>query len=471
MSADQKLLAESLQAILAMMKKDDAVGTLAAIDAAMPLAGDGSKAQAELLNLRIGILFKLRRDADLVTTTEKVLAHGFDVDPDTLSSAADAAARTSQPFKVAAMLTAYAERFPENVNSLRFEFVAAVLNELRSADGMAALQSFALALFDADYRCDNDLGGVRFVEQQAIDGLVAGSRIAEARERLSKLTSARNLVGMAVDRRYEPLWPALDALLGQHMGPAIGRDLDHIKQAFNSDQDNLLTRQSYIRELTWLGMPTPAAALGEHILTTAEEIAANGEYGWWLVAAHADAMGAAGNPEAGLRRYQQLNAAIPRGNWVRLNTLIDEVQFTSRNGLSLEAIKSAEEAMQVEGMTRASKAYFWQAQACALHRLGRDSDAATPIALLEVEPTLNRDAYLDAMLCIGNFDHAQALVLKTLADPLLRTDMLLKLQHLELDSYDKALVPAWAVLAARPEVAKSVAIYGRPLPEALRPII
>jgi len=266
------------------------------------------------------------------------------------------------------------------------------------------------------------------------------------------------------------LWPTLEALLGPRLRPAIGRDLDHIEQAFAADPENLLIRQSYVRELTWLGAPVRARALAEHILTTPQAIAASGRYGWWLVAGHADAMGAAGDPQSGLRRYRQLNEAIPRGNGVRIDTLVDEATFAARNGLSQDALGSAEAALSVDGISGFGKSYLWQVQACSLHRLGRDGDTGAIAARLEADPEQNRAAYLDAMLCLGRLDRAEALVLKILADPVRRMDMLLTLQRLEFDKHDKALVPALTSLAARPAVASAVAALGRPLPAALRPL-
>ena len=469
MPVREQVLRDQLDAIGNLAEQGDLQAALRAADAALAAAGEDSVAEAALLAMRVGLLTGLRRDAETVTATETMIAKGYIVDPQMLTTAADAAARTAQPLQVAAMLTVYARRFPQSVNSLRWEFVAAAMGELRSPDTPAALQSFALALFDAGYRCDSDLGGVRFMERQAMDGLVAGSRIAEARSRLADVTSIENLAGMAVDRRFEALWPTLEGLLGDHLVPATRRDLARIRQAFDADQDNLLIRQSYVRRLTWLGDPARAVALSEHILTNPAEIAAGGRYGWWLVVAHADALGVAGDPQGGLQRYRQLNAAIPRGNGVRIDALVDEATFAARAGLPLDAVQSADIALATDGVSGFGKMQLWQAKACALHRLGRDTETAPIIARIDADPMQNRDAYVDAMLCLGQLDRAEAVVLSSLGDPERRTDILLKLQQLVFDKHDRALAPAMAALASRPAVASAIIAYGRQLPQPLRP--
>lgn len=468
-TAEEQWLQAQVRVVAERAEQGDLPGGLAAADAALARAPAGSPLEAALLHMRLAILVGLRRDAEVVSATEAILAKGIAVDEGTLTTAADAAARTAQPMQVAALLSAYAERFPGSVNTLRWEFVAAVMNDLHSPDAAAALQSFALALFDAGYRCDSDLGGVEFLERKAIEGLVATGRIAEARPRLAKVTTAANLAGMAVDRRYEPLWSTLEGLLGNRLAPAIDRDLARMKQALDGDPGNLLIRQSYVRKLTWLGNPRRAVELARNILTSPADIAVAGQYGWWLVAAHGDALGMAGEAAAGLQRYRQLNAAIPRGNGARIDTLVDEASFAGRAGLHREAIASADAALATEGVSGFGKMTLWQAKACALHRLGQHADVAPIAAQIEADPTGNRGAYVDAMLCLGRLDRAEAFVLTVLADPTRRMDMLLKLQGLAFDKNDRALASTIDALAARPEVARTIEIYGRTLPAAFRP--
>jgi hypothetical protein len=423
------------------------------------------------MKVRTGLLVELGRDADVVTAVEAMLDRNIAVEPAELNEMADAAQRSAQPFKVAKALQVYAERFPDRVRAggLRWEFVAAALNALRSADGEAANQALSLALFDAGYRADNDFGGVTFIEQQAIDGLIAQGRIGEASARLDRMVDVRNLAGMAVDRRYEALWPALEAALGPGMAKGIARNLGWLQQGFEADPDSLLTRQSYVHQLIWQGSPAKAVALSENLLTTPAEIAASGRYGWWLVVANGDALGATGQPAQGLARYRQLNAAIPAGSGVRIDTMIDEAAFASRNGLSADALESVARARRLEDISPYGEGHLAQAEACALHRLGRDTEAAPVMAKIEAAPTNNRDASLDALLCLGRFEAAEALVLSVLEDPVRRTSMLLRLQGIELQKHDKALAAPMARLASRPAVAAAIARQGRTLPAGLRP--
>ena len=470
-TAAQKQIEEQLTALEALAAKGDTKGALAMTGRLLATQPDGSPGQALLMKLRTGLLVELGRDADVVIAVEAMLDRDIKVEPAELNEMADAAQRSAQPFKVAKALQIYAERFPDRVRAggLRWEFVAAALNALRSVDGNAANQALTLALFDAGYAADHDFGGVTFIEQQAIDGLIAQGRIGEAAARLDRMVDVRNLAGMAVDRRYEALWPALEAALGPGMAKGIARNLGWMQQAFDADPDSHLTRQSYVHQLIWRGSPQKAVALSENILTTPGAIAASGRYGWWLVVANGDALGAAGQPDGGLQRYRQLNAAIPAGSGVRIDTMIDEAAFASRNGLSADALESVARARRLEDISPYGEGHLLQAKACALHRLGRDTEAAPVIAKIEAAPQNNRGASLDAMLCVGHFEPAEALVLAVLADPERRTDMLLRLQGIELQKHDKALAAPMATLAARPAVAAAIARHGRTLPAALRP--
>lgn len=470
-TAERRQMEEQVETLKTLAAKGDLKGALAIADRLLASQPEGSAGQAMMLRVRTDLLIELGRDAEVVAAVDAMIDRELVTDPQYLNAMADAAQRSAQPFKVAKALQVYAERFPDRVRAggLRWEFVAAALNALRSADGEAANQALSLALFDAGYRADNDFGGVTFIEQQAIDGLIAQGRIAEAKARLDRMVDVRNLAGMAIDRRYEALWPALEAALGSGMAKGIARNLGWLQQGFEADPDSHLTRQSYVHQLIWRGSPAKAVALSENLLTTPAEIAASGRYGWWLVVANGDALGAAGDPARGLARYRQLNAAIPAGSGVRIDTMIDEAAFASRNGLSTDALESVARARRLEDISPYGEGHLAQAEACALHRLGRDTDAAPVMAKIEAAPTNNRDASLDAMLCLGQFEAAEALVLSVLEDPVRRTGMLLRLQGIELQKHDKALAAPMARLAARPAVAAAIARHGRTLPVGLRP--
>lgn len=470
-TAEQRQMEEQLQALETLSAKGDRKGALAMTEQLLATQPDGSVGQALLMRVRTGLLVELGRDADVVSAVEAMLDRNIEVEPAELNEMADAAARTSQPFKAAKALQIYAERFPAKVREggLSWDFVAAILNELRSADGEAANQAMSLALFDAGYAAGNDFGGVGFIERQAIDGLVAQGRIGEAKARLDRMVDVRNLAGMAVDRRYEALWPALESALGPGMAKGIARNLGWMQQAFDADHDSHLTRQSYVHELIWLGFPQKAVALSENLLTTPAEIAASGRYGWWLFVESSEALGAAGQPAKGLLRYRQLNAAIPAGSGVRVDTMISEAAFASRYGLSADALESVARARPLEDVSAYGEGLLQQAEACALHRLGRDTEAASVMAKIEAAPLANRGASLDAMLCLGHYEPAEKLVLAVLDDPVRRTDMLLRLQGIELQKHDNALAAPMAKLAARPAVAAAIDRYGRTLPTALRP--
>jgi tetratricopeptide (TPR) repeat protein len=103
-------------------------------------------------------------------------------------------------------------------------------------------------------------------------------------------------------------------------------------------------------------------------------------------------------------------------------------------------------------------------QACALHGVGREQDAAAKLAALQVQERAEPDAYLGALLCAGSDDQVAVALVGMLNDPQMRSTALGALQVYhegQLPPLTKTLRARLATIAARSDVRAALARVGR----------
>src|SRR3546814_20506673 len=101
--------------------------------------------------------------------------------------------------------------------------------------------------------------------QGAIEALLADKQVSEAEAILPRVTMPELLVSMAMERLYEPLWPAIEARLGPHGGNAVDRFALSRLEAFTRSERDERSLRDAIRSFILLGRFPEAIELAEQV--------------------------------------------------------------------------------------------------------------------------------------------------------------------------------------------------------------
>ena len=446
-------------------KPEEALPRLDALLAAAELPGEKARVQA----IRTFALARLERVAEARAAGEQALA-GLEAPPPSLFRLMVFLRGASEDHAgTAELLIQLASGDGKLLAEVPEQWILAARRGLR--DDEARLFDLDYALVLAGWSPEDSIDSLDVVRLDAIAGLLRRDRREEAAELLAAVSKPEVLMSVAIDRRYEPLWPAAEAKLGAKGEKAAQGWLALAKAAFEAKPESLPRRADYIDALDDVGQREEGLKIG-NVATTPEELAKLAESDIWMVSMHARLLGDTGRPDEGWARYAALNALDTRRQPFLLNSMINQALY----GLSIDRLEDALAAAVIAeaNATMASdfgKAYIVQAKACALSRLGRGDEAARIAAPLIDKPATNEAAYLTTMLCLGRDADAGAAAVRMLGADSSRGTLLQELQafmiaptKLRQDAWMRARMTA---LRKRPEVAAAFARAGRDLPVGL----
>jgi hypothetical protein len=340
--------------------------------------------------------------------------------------------------------------------------------------------------FDVDYSlvaagwqpADATLADVDWLRLRLITGLVRRGRLDDARPILDQVLNPVVLVRLGIDRRFQALWPAIEARLGPGADIADAGYVGAAKARFDKAlldraPTSLVARLGYAEALNIASREAEAMGVAD-VARTPAELAALSDREIWLVNLHAVLLGDAGRIDAAMARYAALNATPIAPHPALIGTIINEALFAESVDRPRDALAAIDRAMAQGRFTNDfGNLYLAQVRSCALGQLGDKAAAATAAAPLIAKPTENDDAYLAAMLCLGRIDDAAAAVLRRLASDEDRTEMLFELQPFLINDKtklrDARARAGMRALKARPDVKAAYAKAGRDLPAAVAP--
>jgi hypothetical protein len=104
---------------------------------------------------------------------------------------------------------------------------------------------------------------------------------------------------------------------------------------------------------------------------------------------------------------------------------------------------------------------------CTYARLGRTEQAAAILPEVLQNAKDANAATIDGLVCAGNYEQAEKVLVGALADAAFQEDMVRQLQPVSLTSDDPSVwAKGWGELRARPAVAEAYLKYRRDMPEA-----
>jgi hypothetical protein len=361
---------------------------------------------------------------------------------------------------------------PKWLAELPSELVSQVLVSITDAD-----QKFDLAftLVSADYGPrDETLAAGDGLKLLVITGLATRDRLDEALPIIEKLINPVSLVRLAIDRRYQSLWPALEKRLGPGADLADAVYLKASKAALDKAPDDVIARLGHAQALNIASQEKDALALAD-TAQTAEAMAKLPDNGLWLVNLSAQLLADLGQVDAGLARFMAAATLDASGRPSLTGLLINHALLADQVGRADAALAAADvaERKMGEDMNDFGQLYLAGVRACARHRQGNAAAATAALAPLLAAPERNDDAYFQAMLCVGRADDAARAIIKRLDDPARRSEALFELQPFLI--LDHAALPGrrsradLRALKARPDVKAAFAKWGRDLPATVSP--
>lgn len=361
---------------------------------------------------------------------------------------------------------------PRGLSELPGEVVSDVMRAIKKDETRAFNVDFALV--SAGWQpADATLADLDWLRLRLITGLARRDRLDEAAPVLAKVLSPVVLVRLGIDRRFQSLWPGIEARLGPGADIADNAYVGAAKARFDAAPTSLVARLGYAEALN-IASREPEALVVADVAKTPAELAALNDREIWLVNLQASLMGDAGQVDAALARYAALNATPIERRGGLIGTMINEAIFAESVDRPDAALKAADAATaRAELSNDYGKLFIAQARACALTVQQQPAAAATAAAPLLAAPDANDDAYLAAMICLGRMDAAAAAIIRRLGSEDDRAEMLFQLQPFLIADLPKRrearLRAGLRALKARPDVKAAFLKAGRDLPAAVAP--
>ena len=213
----KRALASAQQAVA----RQDCRGVLGALDPLVPRLGDTPQ-RAAVQRLRLVCLGVENRVGE-IAGVQRELVRSMPKDRMVQAFGVLVAADESRFVDAANLITSLATQSPDSLEILTGTAVRAIAARLTEQRQYAVRGTMLVALSQADWQ-PNDMPELRAsFAQGAIEVLAASGKTEEAAELLGRIDQPEILTGMAIERHYAALWPAIEKRLGPMSGSAVDR--------------------------------------------------------------------------------------------------------------------------------------------------------------------------------------------------------------------------------------------------------
>ncbi|XHR98755.1 hypothetical protein ACFB49_03480 [Sphingomonas sp. DBB INV C78] len=455
-----------LRAALGKLQQEDCTGALAILD---PMAARmAGKERNQIQLLRIPCLGNVGRGDEVPAIYREMVAADPE-SPGVRAVGVFVAVNERNLPEAARRLTLLAEESPQGLGPINSAIARGIVQDLTQRRDLATRKRLYVALARADWQPSDRPDMRDSLAQGAIEALLVDKQVTEAEAILPRVTMPELLVSMATERLYQPLWPAIEARLGEHGGRAIDRFALSRLEAFTRSENDERTRRDAVRAFILLGRYPEAIELAEKVPIAegmSEEAVTSVRY-------HAQALASQGNRAAAVERMRAFTRIDPKttpsvvSGMVGLAELLDEA---SKPDEALAVARAAREGSG-DAISPWGRAWLRRTEICALSTLGRTAEAKSAADQLIVDAKDNEAAAIEALLCSGRNDEAAKIAIATLASPEGASTIADQFQP------DGALwAPAasrlralWGTFLTRPDVKTAFDKSARILPKALWP--
>lgn len=458
---------QQMAAALQRLQQDDCPGALGILDPLLSRLGGKDRNPVQLL--RVPCLGKVGRGEEVATVYREMAASQPD-DP-AVRAIGVVVAMQERDFAVAAQrLTLLAEKSPEALRTINSAVPRGVVQYLTQQRDFATRKRLFVALARADWQPIDRPEMRDSFAQGAIEALLADGQVGEAEQILPRVTMPELLASMAMERLYEPLWPAIEARLGPNGGMAVDRFALSRLEAFTRSDQDVRARRDAIRSYILLGRLPEAIELGEKV-AVADGM---GEDDVTSVRYHAQALSALGQRDKAIERMRPFAALDIARTPAAVSGLVSLAELLDEASRPADALAAAQTALARSGeaISAWGRAWLRRTEVCALSSLGRGADANGVADDLIGKVQENQAATIEALLCARRGDDAARIAIATLgtqegasalADQFQPADALWAAAPSRLRSL-------WGEFLKRPDVKVAFEKSVRILPRALWPL-
>jgi len=445
----------------------DCNGLLAALDPLVPRMAD-SPQRTVVQRMRIACLGAVGRTADL-PVVQRELSKSLPRDGLVKAFGALIAADENRFVDAANQISDIADSSPDALQILTGTAIRAISARLTEQKSFDVRGRMLISLARADWQ-PADLPELRasFAEG-AINALITQDRTPEAEALLERIEQPESLAGMAIDRHFVNLWPAIEGLLGPSSGTAVD-DFARSRLAIYAESDQsasalsdaanamlLLHRYQDVVDLTNDVRIAPGMSRDDvqSILYRARALAM---------------LGHRGDAEKTLAGF----LAVDPHSAPDISTgLVTYAEFLDEGGREQEALGAVRATREktADILSDYGKRWIDRTEVCALSALGRIAEATTALAALNKVSSQNEPATIEAMLCMKRDDDAARLLTKAVADEDAAGNLLLQFQPAAstFAPMPSRLRELWIAFGTRPDVKAVFERHGRILPRTLWP--
>jgi transglutaminase-like putative cysteine protease/tetratricopeptide (TPR) repeat protein len=370
-----------------------------------------------------------------------------------------AIALKSQP----AILTAFNPDWVRMINTL--------IRALPAADRQPHREDLCIILSSGGWGvAPRTVEGNQFLECAA-EARIKRGQLAEARAILAKGLPADALAGLAIDRRFQAIWPDLEAEARTGFKSRIDEDIASAARAAKDAPEDFAAMTRYVRALRVAGRADEAVKAGQALAGRRDKIEASGEPAFWYINEYAYALAQAGQVDAAIGRMDALLALGVDTYPELVSQVINRSEMLNqwgRHDLAYAALVEAEEKYAKHASLYGKK-WMWAGKACALRELGRGGEADLFDKQLAGNPEENRAAMSMAAACRGDEKMIEALLIVRLDDPETRNDVLggfLQFRKESGSPFEIKLRRIVDRVRARPSLQAKLTQYGRSVPYA-----
>ncbi|KEZ00685.1 hypothetical protein AI27_03155 [Sphingomonas sp. BHC-A] len=301
----------------------------------------------------------------------------------------------------------------------------------------------------------------------AIKAHLKRNQPAEARALLAQHPSADTLAKLAVDKRYQALWPDLEPLSASGFRNSIEEEVKEAAEAAKQAPDDFGAATRYVRALRVAGKADQAVTAGKVLAGKKDRIEASGDPAFWFVNEYAYALAESGQVDQAIAQMDGLLALGVDTYPSLVSQVINRAEMLNhwgRSNLALTAFDEAE-TKYAQHASLYGKMWIWAGKACALREMKRDAEAKAWDDRLQEKPEENVSAVTMAAACRDDRIAIEAQLLSRMADPDKRDDVLggfVRFEGSEKPSpFDLKLRRVMDTARSAPTVQEKLKEYGR----------
>jgi tetratricopeptide (TPR) repeat protein len=429
---------------------------------------DNRSGAAILAVMRASALLGLKRDRE----AQPLLAQANRLapqDPEVIHQLFFATLLANRNDSAADALDVLIQRAPDKVREIDIELVGHLLrNEPQGA--VRRNEDRRINLATIGYGAEFGFGdGIAY---EAIGLLVKRGEMSAAMDLLRYVDDPHSIERLLIMRRFEALWPVLEARVGPNLANVRASSAAAAEQAYQADPHTPLRLLELVDALRYAGRYDDAIALRPKLPADSAAMGRADERTGWAVNSMALGLYEVGRADEADQLYELLNGAqMDAGRW-RVGTIINRVELlvsAGRFDQALSMMATTEESAAKDGNDYARQ-LVRRLKYCALSGSGRKEEATRMLPDLMAHAQDAASATVGGLLCGGEIDKAEAVALASLKTEKGEHDFVRALQPELLTSDDPSVWQTrWQELRKRPAIAREYHRLGRDMPKQYLP--